>query len=398
MNILGIFIGVAGLLLVILVVWLLLSSVRKNRNEAERKERQEYQRRITERNTARERQERVTKAKQGHIPTILYLAKEAERKDQRESFYWYEQAANLDNMMGMYGVVRLSRHFENDLVISEKSKFWQTYIKGLEGDSAALLYAGKSLMNGLGITSDQKKGLQVIENAARRNYIPAMIYLGDWSIAKDNPRPKAEDSNYWYTKAAKLDSAEAMMKLGLNYLHGVGAACDHRRAAYWLESAAEMGYPEAMYHAGSAWVDTGSHGNAIAYIWLYLAAFFDYEPARSLRDEVGNKVGVDSIIVLQRFVKPIIKKMQSGAIGKHLIIKALNKLYKRDIPVYSQHDLQQDDMSADYPDELVDEITASTAEESTDFSYTDSHQPDQTQVTVTHSVAETDEHKKTDAI
>ncbi|RQW65194.1 sel1 repeat family protein [Vibrio viridaestus] len=310
-----------------------------------------------ERNLELERQDRLKKAEEGHIPTILYMAKEAERRDWRESFYWYEKAANLDNITGMYGVVRLSKRFEGDIIMMEKSKFWQTYIKGLEGDNVALFETGRALIQGLGVSANVDKGINIIEKSALANFIPAQIYLGDWCISKDNPTPKPEDSTYWYTKAAKLENLEAMMKLGLNYLKGVGVVKDHRRACYWLESAAELGYPEAMYFSGKAWIDFGQEGNSIAYIWLFLAAHFGYEPAKTLRDEVGNKVGVDSIVMLQRFAKPLMKKIQSGTIGRHIIIRAFNKLYKRDVPIPTTTEFLEDEVVYDNSNELLDEMT-----------------------------------------
>ncbi len=399
MNILGVFIGAAGLLLVILVMWLLIMSTKRNNVELDKKKKQEKLRLLDEKNSELERQHRIKKAEEGHIPTILYLAKEAERKDKRESFYWYEQAANLDNVMGMYGLVRMGRFYANDLIIEQKLKYWQMYIKGIEGDNASLFFAGKALINGLGVTSNLEKGLEIIQTAASKNYIPAIIYLGDWSVAKENPHPKSEDSNYWYAKAAKLDNPEAMMKLGLNYLNGVGTSVDHSRACYWLESASEMGNPEAMFHAGSAWIDYGSHGNAIAYIWLFLAANLNYEPARSLRDEVGNKVGVDSIIVLQRFTKPLIKKIEAGSIGNHIIIKALNKLYKRDVPILSQNEQQQSQPISENSDDLLSELptTETQSYETTNYSYFDSNQPTVTVSSDVKIAHQEDEKDKTTA-
>ncbi|MCE0495028.1 tetratricopeptide repeat protein [Vibrio salinus] len=378
MNVLGIFIGIAGVLLVVIVSWMIALSIKQNRIQTERKKKQDRRRLQHEHNRQQEKQQRREKAENGHIPTILFLAKEAERTDWRESFYWYEKAANLDNIMGMYGVVRMSRHLDNDLIVGEKARFWQTYIQGIEGDNPSLLAAGKAWIHGLGISANLEKGLEVVENAARKNYIPAMIYLGDWNIAKDNPNQKSEDSNYWYAKAAKLEDPEAMMKLGINYLRGVGTPPDHNKACYWLESAAETGYPEAMYHAGDAWIDHGSHGNAIAYIWLFLAAYFHNEPARILRDEVGNKVGVDSIIALQRFAKPLITKIQTGTVGKHLIIRALNKLYKRDVPVFSHNQFHEEQSVSDSCDELVNEIKTAPSDspEASAFSYSGTYTED----------------------
>jgi len=358
MNILGVFIGIAGILLIILVVWMIGISLKQKKVEYERRKKKEKRRLVVERNLELERKERREKAEEGHIPTILFMAKEAERRDLRESLYWYEKAANLDNISGMYGIVRLSLRFEHDIILGEKAKFWKMYIKGLEGDKASLFETGKALIHGFGISSNIGKGTQIIEQSALTNHIPAQVYLGDWCISKDNPSPKPEDSNYWYAKAAKLDNVEAMMKLGLNYLQGVGISKDHRKACYWLESAAEMGYSDAMYHAGKAWIDHGAQGNSIAYIWLFLASFFGHSAAKSLRDEVGNKVGVDSIVMLQRFAKPLMKKIQSGAIDRHIIIRAFNKLYKRQIPIPRESDFLEDDALIEHSEKLIDEMIA----------------------------------------
>lgn len=52
-----------------------------------------------------------------------------------------------------------------------------------------------------------------------------------------------------------------------------------------------------------------------------------------MRDNVGTKIGVDSVVGLQSLAKPLQKKIASGAVHPHSIIRALNKLYKRPIPI-----------------------------------------------------------------
>ena len=99
------------------------------------------------------------------------------------------------------------------------------------------------------------------------------------------------------------------------------------------ETAAEKNSAEAMFRAGEAWIDHGEHGNAIAYIWLFLSAHFGYSEAKHLRDKVGGELGVDAVVGLQALTKPIMTKLTQEAITKHSIIKALNKLYKRNVPV-----------------------------------------------------------------
>ena len=132
MNIIGIAIGATGLLLLGMFMWMLALSIRKKRLEQERKEREIAYRKAIEKNRKQEHEDRIMKAEGGHIPTILYLAKEAERTRPKEAIYWYTKAAKLDNVTGMYGVVRISNKMKQDVILKEQSKFWQTSIAAIE--------------------------------------------------------------------------------------------------------------------------------------------------------------------------------------------------------------------------------------------------------------------------
>ncbi|CAH8236189.1 sel1 repeat family protein [Vibrio aestuarianus] len=343
MSTIGIAIGATGLSLILIFVWMLSLSLRKKRLEEERKAREIAYRKAIEKSREQDRQDRLFKAETGHVPTILYLAKEAERTNIKEAMYWYDKAANYDNITGMYGVVRICQKFRDDLILRQKAKFWQTYIAGLEGNSTAKYETGIALVNGRGVEANVAKGVSLIEEAAEDDLIEAIIFMGDWCVSHDNIAPAPSDSTFWFSKAAKLNSPLGQMKLGLNYLKGVGVVMDHNKACYWLERASEKGNAEAMYHAGEAWIDKGPNGNAIAYIWLFLSAHFSYEPAKVLRDQIGSRIGVDSVVGLQSLAKPLMKKIGAGTVSKHSIIKALNKLYKRGIHIPQKGELAEDD-------------------------------------------------------
>ncbi|MEZ9232368.1 tetratricopeptide repeat protein [Vibrio amylolyticus] len=331
MSIIGIAIGATGLSLILAFLWMLSLSLRRKRLEEDRKQRESAYRKALEKARLLEKQERLSKAENGHVPTILFLAKEAERTSVKEALYWYNKAAELDNVTGMYGVVRISQKMREDVILKEKSKFWQTCIAAIEGDTKSKFEMGMALLKGQGTSVNMDKALEMIHTAAEENYLPAILFLGDWCTAASNPMPSPEDSNHWYNKASKLHSLEGRMKLGLNYLNGIGVEQNHSKGCYWLERAAEKGHSQSMYHAGEAWIDRSKTGNAIAYIWLFLSAHFGYEPAKSLRDKVGGNIGVDSVVGLQSLAKPLIQKISANKVGKHSIIKALNKLYKRDV-------------------------------------------------------------------
>ena len=341
MSSMGIAIAATGLSLILIFVWMISLSMRKQRLEAERKAREAAYRKAMQKAREQERKERAFKAETGHVPTILYLAKEAERENIKQALYWYDKAAKLDNVTGMYGVVRLAERMREDVILREQANFWRTAIAGLEGDVEAKFATGKALAFGRGTEKNIPKGHQLIEEAADEGCIPAMLYMGEWQLSPENASGQRADALFWFMKAAEQDSADGKIQVGLCYLNGIGTEKSMVKGCYWLERAAECGSAEAMYHAGEAWKDTGKTGNAIAYVWLFLSANMGYEPARVVRDEVASNIGVDVVVGLQSIAKPLQRKLASGAVKKHSIIRALNKVYKREVYFPGEEELNE---------------------------------------------------------
>lgn len=333
MSTMGIAIGATALSLILVAVWLVSLSLRKQRVEQERKARAVAYRKAIEKARIQEQKERNFKAETGHVPSILYLAKEAERNNIKEALYWYDKAAHLDNVTGMYGIVRMSMKRKEDLILREKANFWQLAISALDNDMVAKFEMGKALVFGRGTDKNIPKGYTYIEESATGGNTEAMLFMGEWCLDRENPDYSAESSFEWYQKAADKNNLDGKIKLGLSYLNGVGVEPNHGEAVYCFETAAEKNSAEAMFRAGDAWIDHGEHGNAIAYIWLFLSAHFGYSEAKQLRDKVGGELGVDAVVGLQALTKPIMTKLTQEAVTKHSVIKALNKLYKRNIPI-----------------------------------------------------------------
>lgn len=334
MSTLAIAIGATSLSLVLVFVWMFSLSLRKKRMEEERIAREAAYRRAMEKARQQERQDRIFKAETGHVPTILYLAKEAERNKPNEALYWYHKGALLDNITSMYGIVRLSDKKREDLVLREQANYWRLCIAGAEGDIHAKFEAAKALIYGKGVERNIPQGVAKVQEVAEEGNLEGILFMGDWNISPDNPTPSPKQSTEWFEIAADKQSEEGMTKLGLNYLNGVGVEQDIQRACYWLERAAEKGNVEAMYFAGEAWREVKPNGASIAYIWLFMSAYMGYEPAKSARDTVGSTLGVDSVVGLQSLAKPVLKKLQFGPVVKHSLIRALNKLYKRELPLF----------------------------------------------------------------
>ena len=59
-----------------------------------------------------------------------------------------------------------------------------------------------------------------------------------------------EKALLWYRKAAELDNAEAMYKLGQCYKNGCGIEKNQDKALIWFEKAADRGHREAVFSIG----------------------------------------------------------------------------------------------------------------------------------------------------
>jgi len=365
MNFMTIALGATGISLLLIFLWMASLSAKKKRLAAEKEERERAYRRAIERQREEEKKERIFKAETGHVPTQLFLAKEAEVHNPREALYWYEQAALQDNEIGMYGVVRVCARAKEDVVLSEKSKFWQIAIEAHNGNAKAKLELGKAFLGGKGIDQNVDKGIATIEEVAEEGNIEAQLFIGDWYIAESNMNPNPKLSAEWHFKAAQQNSSEGQWKLGIHYRDGKGVEKNLTRAIYWFEVAAEQGNAEAQYLAGDVWVGRGSKGNAIAYLWLFLSAYFGHEAAKQRRDDVGNILGVDAVVGLQAMAKPLLRKLSDGALMKHSMIKALNRLYKRE--TYFP-EIDGNEFMVYEPSEVAED-EAENAENELDFSY-----------------------------
>lgn len=379
MDNIGIAVGVLGVSLILIFIWMIALSMRKRRLKEEKAAKEIAYHKALQRMREQEHKERLFKAESGHVPTMLYLAKEAERGNSNEAFFWYEKAASMDDRNGIFGLIRLAKRMRTDVIMNEKIHFWETYIRAQDGDLLAKMEVGKLFIEGTGTEVNVQRGLTFMQEAAEKNVIDAILFMADWCVAKDNPSPSPSDSNYWLYQAVTMGNTAAMMKLGLHYLNGIGVSSDHRKACYWLERASERGSREAMFHAGHAWMDYGTNGNEIAYIWFFLSAMCQYEPAKAIRDAVGAKIGVESVVGLQSLAKPLHKKIINKDVSDHALIRVLNRLYKRPIPVSDEDKVEVtfESLSSEH-DINAPEQGASLAEPSLDDEQQDAQSPSST--------------------
>jgi TPR repeat protein len=373
---------ITGITLLVLFVWMAVLSSRRKRLAVEKAEREKAYRRAIARQHDQEKQERTYKAETGHIPTQLYLAKEAENHNPREALHWYERAAHLGSEIAMYGVVRVCARAKEDQVLKQKSKFWQLAIEAHNGSQQAKFDMGKALLKGMGVEVNIDKAISAIEEVANEGNAEAQIYMGDWYLSEANLSPQPKLASEWYFRAAQQNNPDAQIKLGLNYRDGIGVQQSLSRATYWFEVAGERGSSEGQFRAGEIWMGRGAKGNAIAYLWLFISSYFGHEEAKPRRDDLGNILGVDAVVGLQAMAKPLLKKLADGPLIKHSLINALNKLYKREsyfpdrdgnefmVGTEHQANTEQAEHQADtdMTEQPSDELPAEPATQSLDYS------------------------------
>ncbi len=324
--------AISAIIFLFLLVCVLSATMlaRKKRQQEEKRRQEIAYRKAIQQAREQEHQDRVFKAETGHIATQLYLAKEAERSRPKEALHWYEKAAMADSEMGMHGVVRVCQRAQNDSFYQEKSKFWELAIASLQGDVEAQYSMGMAYIEGRGIEKDHDRGVSVIEKVANKGHEKSQIFMGDWCKSAKNLNVNYRQSGQWYYQVALNGNTEAMVRLGELYEFGKGVQQSQARASYWYELAAEKGDLEAQYRAGCLWANNKDNDSrAVAYVWLFLAAKSGHSEAIKKRDTVTTNIGVDLIVGLQALAKPIHNKLTRGGVGRHSIMKALNKLYHR---------------------------------------------------------------------
>lgn len=139
--------------------------------------------------------------------------------------------------------------------------------------------------------------------AAEQGSVEAWHNLGALCANGQGVTPDCKKAASWLRKRAAEHGNEATQYiLGLMYNSGQGVAQNYQQAASWLLKAAEQGNESAQYSIGSMYAK--GRGIAQDYIeahkWLNIAGSNGHADARSLRDEIENRLTTEQIAEAQR--------------------------------------------------------------------------------------------------
>lgn len=260
---------------------------------------------------------------------------------------WNEDNNKIN--LGSYDLIKLYRH-ENEVRESlaiynvklkrySRALSWLTYgdtvkVDYLLGDiyfkmdslSKALPYLERAYSNGhdpSGISLSfiyslfvgRDKSMALLKDMAKRNNSDAMVRLGEYydtyfsDFGYDPPKDAKPHSSFqWYKKAAELNNASAMHRLGYIYEAGINKEMNIDSAFYWYKKSSELGesissarvaqfYLEGEYLVKN--LDSGM-------VWMQKA--IDQDPASGYFElgkiyELGIGVQLDGELALKYYIK-----------------------------------------------------------------------------------------------
>lgn len=324
-------VGAAGL--TVPLAWLIhryfKAARRKEQEQREQVSKAEKYQLVLEKAKAAEHEDKVFKAQTGHIPSLLSLAKECETNNVSLAVRWYQKAAEQDNEIAQHALARLCKLDPEDPHGEARSKYWEAFIKAKRRDQQALFDLGRYQLRGYGTDINFDSGVENILAAARLDFVPAQLFLGDWYVSEMATQNNPQEAFRWRLRAAINHDAKAFLKLAFCYQTGLGVIKDKTKALYWLERAAEQGNSEAQYLAAKMHLGLTANDAAIAYIWLSLAYAGGLKEAKKERDDVVQVVGITSILDVQSLTKTIYRQMGQDVIPEHSVIKLIDKVYNR---------------------------------------------------------------------
>ncbi|OYU13210.1 MAG: hypothetical protein CFE38_02755 [Comamonadaceae bacterium PBBC1] len=123
-----------------------------------------------------------------------------------------------------------------------------------QGNSQAWGTLGWMYINGIGVSSDNTKGISWLKRAAEQGNIGAQLYLGGIFLSSTVQPKDVNQSAFWYRKAAEQGDPIAQLKIGELYAKGEGVERDLQEAMLWIHRSATQGNIDAQVVLGGAYM------------------------------------------------------------------------------------------------------------------------------------------------
>ena len=173
-----------------------------------------------------------------------------------------------------------------------------TYTAGL-GDSDSQFLVGEFLLDQHESFPNRLDGIKWLLKAAASNDSRAQFMLGECYTNGNGVKVDPRKALAWYRQAAQGDhNLDAIVKVGICHLSGIGTVIDTVEARHLFKVAAELGSPAACFYLGLFHLGGTAPGaildEKIAFKWFELGAFGgDADSVRHLQECYKKGVGVE---------------------------------------------------------------------------------------------------------
>jgi TPR repeat protein len=210
-----------------------------------------------------------------------------------EAAKWYQRAADQGDPDGLTSIGLYYQNGEGGLP-KDTAKARALYEQAAAKDWApAMTNLGDFYATGNGVPADMKAALTWYRKAADLGDANAMYSVGQRYEHGDGVPQDFGDAKNWYERGAKLDHAGCIERLGAFYLAGKDVPLSYITARQMFESAAAKGLPQAMYDLAKLYSDGDgvSKDPVEAYVWAGIA-MRNYPPDDPHRAD-GQKLQTD---------------------------------------------------------------------------------------------------------
>lgn len=169
-----------------------------------------------------------------------------------DAFGWYEKAAELGNVSGMYYLAQCYGSGNGVEADGEEKVKWLSAAADA-GDGVSMMELALTYFYGDGVAEDNEKAVEYFERAyGCEGYIKdeAAFYLGVMYELGFGVKKDTEKAMEYYWEAAEAGDATAYAYLGHMYLTGSGTEKDLEKAFDCLTAASEGGDSGAMVELG----------------------------------------------------------------------------------------------------------------------------------------------------
>tara|TARA_R110002111_G_scaffold76736_3_gene121454 strand:+ start:1369 stop:2091 length:723 start_codon:yes stop_codon:yes gene_type:complete len=165
--------------------------------------------------------------------------------------------------------------------------------KAEKGNPIALYHLGNIYAEGVGdIKKDPALSIMYFKQSAERGHAKAQYNIGASYKLGDGLPQSNKDAKIWYEKAASQGYADAQVQLGLIYLD-----TEPRTALKWFQAAAMQGSTDGQFLLASMYIrgEGVPQNQAEAYVWMSIAAASGDKDAKTMRDNIKQKLSSEAL-------------------------------------------------------------------------------------------------------